>query len=240
MRLAAPLLSLAISWVHKLRRRRPAVLIGGAIVALFLLSQVPALLSLLRLTAMSLAALSIRTHESAPLPVVVPGLLAAHWKAAPEEDPATFLKLHVFSEDTAEGRRRRDVIRKHNPVAWACPESVEFKFVVPQSATGRLEHTGGDIPPNSNTTAEGTDDRIPDRSQARRSRRRRGGEGESSSPEVRSAIDAEEAEFGDILRIPEPDVAAGWILAVGRTEPSRWVMKCDDSVSIFPFQLVQR
>lgn len=221
-----------LSRLH-VRRRRPAVLLGAAVVAILLLCQVPTLLSLTRLAAMSIAALSVSTHESAPLPVVVPGLLAASWKGT-KEDPQTFLKLHVFSEDTPAGRRRRDTIRRYSPTAWVKPGLVELKFVVPGNLDALLEIDAGDGAAHgglrgSNRTGDG--ERIPGASDGRRSRNRGG---ERTTVEERGVVDAEADEFRDIIRVPGHDVAAEWISAVGKAEPARWVVKTDDSVSTDP------
>lgn len=227
MRSPDSLLPSPLTRLH-VRRRRPAVLLGGVVLVVLLFSALPTVLSVVRLAAMRVAALSIGTHASAPLPVVVPGLLAASWRF-PDTDPATFLKLHIFSEDTPEGRRRRDVIRAHSPAAWVAPGSVELRFVVPgSSASGLLEISAGHEELRAlNST---NDDRIAG-TDARRSRNRGGGDEERREVLERSAVDAEAAEFSDILRVPGDDVAAEWISAVGKAEPARWIVKCDDSVS---------
>lgn len=217
-----------LSRLH-IRRRRPLVLLGAAVLAVLLLSQVPTMLSLTRLAAMRISALSISTHESAPLPVVVPGLLAASWQGT-TEDPATFLKLHIFSEDTPAGRLRRDVIRKYSPTAWVKPGTVELKFVVPGHPNALLEIDASDGDPHGEPHGHnGTkvDDRIAGIRDGRRSRNRN----EITEVEQRGAVDAEADEFGDVLRVPGHDVAAEWISAVGRAESARWVVKADDSVS---------
>ena len=219
-----------LSRLH-VRRRRPFVLLGAAVFAVLLLSQIPTMLSLTRLAAMRVAALSVGTHESAPLPVVVPGLLAASWKGT-TEDPSTFLKLHVFSEDTPEGRRRRDMIRAHSPTNWVRPGSVELRFVVPGNPNRLLEIDAGDAG-DAHGELRGfngteTDDRIAGVWDVRRSRNR--GK-ERREVQERSAVDAEADKFGDILRVPGHDVAAEWISAVGKAEPARWIVKTDDSVS---------
>lgn len=220
------LLPAPLSRIH-VRRRRPVVLLGLAALAVLLFSQVPTMLSLTRLAAMRVAALSVGTHDSAPLPVVVPGLLAVSWKGT-TEDPSTFLKLHVFSEDTPEGRRRRDMIRTHSPAAWVRRGSVELKFVVPGNPNALLEiappEGHGELRHFNGTSM---DDQIADWA-GRRSRNRGG---DRRAVEERGAVDAEAEQFGDILRVPGHDVAAEWISAVGKASPACWIVKTDDSVS---------
>lgn len=241
MRSAPPSLSLSLppAVARPLRSLRARVPLRQRALLLLLLCAacavliLPPLASCARLAGMRLAAFGTRTAPSAPLPVVVPGLLAARWREAPTDEPALFLKLHVFSDDSAEGRRRRDAIRELSPAAWVT-EKVELRFVVPDSAL--LDGRGNGTEAKRIHEGEGEGGtRARARASAGAKQRTRGPE--RLPPQQReSALEAESAQFGDVLRVPGRDTVVEWIRAAAgpaaaAEAPARWVVKCDDTVS---------